>query len=196
MFHTATCRFRIGVDELNMGYSSIMDSWDAGFLGRLRRLASRYSRWLGMRGAAPSSDHQTSPGSATDFALSVEYLAQHHAIKVTAKGTLTLEHNNQLVAAALAASYRYGTNRILVDDRDIELDMNFTNIYDLPENNQKLGVHRALRVALIFRPSTETARVFKFYEDCSYIRDFQHRVFVDEEEALQWLTATANPGRF
>ncbi|BCK88332.1 hypothetical protein MIZ01_2135 [Sideroxyarcus emersonii] len=151
---------------------------------------------MGIRGSAPSPDHQTSPGPATDFTLSVEYLARHHAIKVTPKGTLTLEGNNQLVAAALAASSQYGTNRILVDDRDIDLDMNFTNIYDLPENNQNLGVNHLLRVALVFKPSAETRRLFKFYEDCSYVRDFQHRVFVDEEEALQWLTATANPGHF
>ena len=170
-----------------------MSSWSTKFLGRLRGLLSRHRHWMGMHGSVPSFAHESASESAADFALSVEYLAQLRVIKVTAKGTLTLEGNNQLVAAALSASSRHGTNLILVDDRNIELDMNIMNIYDLPENNQKLGVNQLLRVALIFRPSEETRRLFKFYEDCSYVRDFQHRVFVDEAEALQWLTATAGP---
>jgi hypothetical protein len=153
------------------------------------RLSNIFSSWWRARKLLRHStaDANSIPVGST-FSLTVEYLEPYRIVKIVTSGELTLEANNQLVAAAIAASRQYHTNCILIDDRNVEIRMNFINIYDLPEHNQQLGVDNRLRVALLYTPSEETDKVFQFYENRSYNKDFQHRVFTEEHKALSWLT--------
>ncbi|HEY6095697.1 MAG TPA: hypothetical protein VIU93_12170 [Gallionellaceae bacterium] len=125
--------------------------------------------------------------AAKKFSLKVDYLAAQRVVKITTRGILTLEANNELVAAAVAAGAQFDTNLFLVDDRNIELAMDIVNIYDLPEHNSQLGIMRNFRVALVFTPTQRNSELFKFYEDRVVITDFQQRVFTDEPAALMWL---------
>lgn len=160
----------------------------------IRRLSNKLTSLLGyfiLReagnpvGSGPGTGDAEGPPS---FSLTVEYLTTHHAVKIVACGVLTLEANNQIVAAALSASSQYGTHRVLVDDRNITLAMSFVNVGGLSQHNEQLGVRRHLRVAVLYKPSGEMQRIFNYYENCSVINDFRHYVFTDEQAALQWLT--------
>jgi hypothetical protein len=124
-----------------------------------------------------------------EFELTVEYLPTFKVIKIITKGLLTMEANNQIVANALAAISQYGSKLVLVDDRKIKMGMKIANIYDLPELNQQLGIDKDIRVALLYTPTPEMEKIFKFYENRTYITDFRHhQVFTDESEALDWLS--------
>ncbi len=131
---------------------------------------------------------QEHAAEASDFDVTVDYLEQHKVVKLTARGVFDLAANNKLVSAALAASKRYGTDLILIDDRNVEIKMDYVKLYDLPEHNQMRGVSQNLRVALLYTPSRELDQMFKFYENRSHIMDFQHTVFTEEDKALRWLT--------
>lgn len=152
----------------------------------IRSLGGTLARSLTDRRAG-SDPARVGAGAPKTFELKVEYLAPQRVVKITARGPLTLEANNQLVAAAVAAGKQYETNLFLVDDRNTEVAMNIVNLYDLPEHNSQLGVMRDFRVALIFTPTQRNSDVFKFYEDRIVITDFQQRVFTDEAAALAWL---------
>jgi hypothetical protein len=133
---------------------------------------------------------QTIVGLKESFELTVEYLSAFKVIKITANGLLTMEANNQIVATVLTAISQYGTHRVLIDDRNIILMMKIANIYDLPQINQQLGIDKNIRVALLYTPSEEMDKLFKFYENRTYNR--YQRVFTDECKALNWLSEVNN----
>lgn len=154
----------------------------------IRSLGDALSRSLADRRSG-SDPARVGAGAPKIFELKVEYLAPQRVVKITTRGPLTLEANNQLVAAAVAAGRQFDTNLFLVDDRNADVMMNIVNLYDLPEHNQQLGIMRNFRVALIFTPTQRNSEAFKFYEDRIVITDFQQRVFTDEVAALMWLLA-------
>jgi len=150
---------------------------------------SRFKSFLSQCLPHAQPDQPASQESSVEVAFSLEttYLEKPRVVKITTHGLLTTGANSRLVAAGLAASRQYGTDAILVDHRDIEIGMDFVNVYDLPEHNRLLGVGPQLRVALLYSPSEQMSKIFRFYENCSVFRDFQHRVFTNEDEALDWL---------
>lgn len=121
------------------------------------------------------------------FDLSISYDPALHIIRTTTFGTLDFEAIRQTAVAALEAGAVHGTERHLLDHRNVDIAVGILTISDIPAENLKLGVKPSFRVAMICRSEPRVFEKFEFLEDLYYIEGINRRVFTDEQTALDWL---------
>ncbi len=121
------------------------------------------------------------------FDLTVNYDPDLHIIRTTTFGTLDFAAIRQMVVAGLEAGAEHGTERHLLDHRNVDLAVGILTISDIPAENQKLGVKPSFRVAMICHNERSVLEKFEFLEDLYYIAGINRRVFTDEQAALDWL---------
>jgi hypothetical protein len=121
------------------------------------------------------------------FDLTVTYDPDLHIIRTTTFGTLDFAAIRQMVVAGVEAGTKHGTEKYLVDHRNVDLKVGILTISDIPVENQKFGVKPSFRVAMICRDERNVFEKFEFLEDLYYIAGINRRVFTDEQTALDWL---------
>lgn len=122
------------------------------------------------------------------FRLSVSYLPDSKIIRIMTFGSYDRDANKQVVAAGLAAKEEHGTDRFLVDHRNVDLAFDIMNLSDIPKINERLGVQPGYWLALLHRADRNVVEKFQYLEDLSYIQGMRRRVFTDEQAAIDWLS--------
>lgn len=92
-----------------------------------------------------------------------------------------------MVVAGLKASAEHGTERHLIDHRNVDLTVGILEISDVPSENQKLGVRASVRVAIICRDERSVYEKFQYLEDLCFIQGINRQVFTNEKSALDWI---------
>jgi hypothetical protein len=72
----------------------------------------------------------------------------------------------------------------LIDHRETTFDFSLSDLYDHPFINEKLGILRKFRTAMVFSKLTEDT---KFMETVFRNRGYNLHHFADIEEARAWL---------
>jgi hypothetical protein len=122
------------------------------------------------------------------FDLTVSYDAELHIIRTTTFGRLDFAAIRQMAVAGSKAGAEHGTERHLIDHRNVDLAVGILEISDIPAENQKLGVKASVRVAIICRDERSVYEKFQYLEDLYFIEGIKRQVFTDEQTALDWLT--------
>ena len=116
----------------------------------------------------------------------IEPIRDGKILRVTSAGTLTLDDRVEMVKQLLAEAERLGGVRaFLVDHRGVTVGLSTLDIYYMPEINRGLGLKGNERAAILYTP--QQADDARFYEARARNSGFNHRVFLDEAEAVAWL---------
>ena len=92
---------------------------------------------------------------------------------------------NVMVKALADAAVEYKCLTHLVDHRETTFDLGFLDYFNSPAINQRLGVSRSFKTAMVFAQLTENTR---FMETVFKNRGYNLRHFTDIDEARVWLT--------
>lgn len=91
---------------------------------------------------------------------------------------------NAMVKAVADAAVAYQCFRHLVDHRDTTFLFSMSDFYERPSINEKLGVTRKFRTAMVF---IELTKDTKFMETVFINRGYTLRHFTDIDKAKNWL---------
>jgi len=91
---------------------------------------------------------------------------------------------NAMVRALAEAAEKYQCSNHLVDHRETIFAFDFLEFYERPTVNEKLGVTRQFRTAMVFSQLTDATT---FMENVFRNRGFNMRHFIDIDEAKNWL---------
>jgi hypothetical protein len=90
---------------------------------------------------------------------------------------------NKAVESAAASA---GCSRILCDERELEYRLNVTDTYRLGEYASEIA-RRFDKIAIVTVEGDE--EIMRFWEDVTFNRGINVRVFFSEKEAVAWLSA-------
>jgi hypothetical protein len=91
---------------------------------------------------------------------------------------------NEMVRALIDTAVVHQCNTHLVDHRETVIAFSVADYYDRPAINERLGISRKFKTAMVFTQLTENTR---FMEDVFQNRGYNVRHFVDMDEARNWL---------
>ena len=80
-----------------------------------------------------------------------------------------------------------GSNRILIDFREMIPDFTVLQIDDLPKLLKEIGVGPDLRIAAIHDPSSPKTGEFTFFKNVATITSLHVEQFSGRDEAIEWL---------
>ena len=100
---------------------------------------------------------------------------------------MDLEEHRKFAEEIYPLARKKGSNRILIDFREMVPDFTVLQIDDLPKMLKELGVGPDLRIAAIHNPSSPKAGEFTFFRNVATIMSLQVEQFSDRKEAIAWL---------
>jgi hypothetical protein len=100
------------------------------------------------------------------------------------KGQLDVSFANAMVRELADAAIEYQSFSHLIDHRETTFAFKFSDYYERPSINEKLGVSRRFRTAIVFSQLTEDTR---FMETVFRNRGYNLRHFTDIDEGKAWL---------
>jgi hypothetical protein len=118
------------------------------------------------------------------FEWKIEYLTDEDILYVKSKGTIDTISANHMVKAIADAAIEHKCLTHLVDHRDTTFAFKLVDYYDRPTINEKLGVSRRFKTAMVFKQLTDDTR---FMEAVFINRGYLLRHFTDIEKAKSWL---------
>lgn len=118
------------------------------------------------------------------FEWNIEHLPGEDILYLKSKGVMRVPDANAMVKAMADAAVQYQCLTHLVDHRETTFDFRFMDYYERPSINEKLGVTRGFRTAMVFRELTKDTM---FMETVFQNRGYQLRHFTDIEQAKEWL---------
>ena len=118
------------------------------------------------------------------FEWTIEYLADENILYLKSRGTMDNSSANGMVKALADTAVEYECLTHLVDHRETIFALGFLDYFNRPAINQKLGVSRSFKTAMVFAQLTENTR---FMETVFRNRGYNLRHFTDIDEAKVWL---------
>ena len=118
------------------------------------------------------------------FEWNIEYLSDENILYVKSKGTIDTPSANNMVKAIVDAAIEYKCLTHLVDHRETTFAFKLMDYYNRPAINEKLGVSRRFKTAMVFKQLTQDTR---FMETVFSNRGYFLRHFTDIEKAKNWL---------
>lgn len=119
------------------------------------------------------------------ISLSVKYLPKISVVKTVSTGVVAraelLEETKQTVAI------EHDWSRFPSDFSNAQVAFTAADVYELPRLQQKLGLKRDSRVAVIAPADERGRKLARFYETVSENRGWNAAVFEDGDQALDWL---------
>ena len=91
---------------------------------------------------------------------------------------------NAMVKALAEAAEKYQCMKHLIDHRETTFVFKITDYYERPAVNEKLGISRLFKTAMVFSQSTDET---VFMENVFRNRGYNMRHFTDMDEAKSWL---------
>jgi hypothetical protein len=120
------------------------------------------------------------------FDWTIEHLPQENMLLVKTEGKMDVPSANAMVKAVADAAVETQCFVHLIDHRKMIFAIGPMDYYDRPHINEKLGVSRRFKTAMVFRQLTRDTR---FMEAVFQNRGYNLRHFTDIEEAKAWLKA-------
>lgn len=118
---------------------------------------------------------------------SIQFDAASEQIVVISRGVLNADQVRAKARAIIDAIQRHGAKRVLVDDREMSVEIGTVDIYRLPELFSSLNLDRSARVALVISSASRQVGDYAFLETVSHNSGYQIRLFTDIDAARQWL---------
>lgn len=119
---------------------------------------------------------------------SVRFDERLRLVAVTVTGSISRSLGEEIITRArtLAAAHQCG---VLYDVRQADPGFSVTQAFFVPRQLPVLqeARTRGLRAAILTRPPGGD-RVYEFYEDVTTNLGLSVKVFIDEDEAIRWLT--------
>ena len=114
----------------------------------------------------------------------IEYIEEDNLLFIKTRGVLTMEAANSMVKEIVEAAARYKCDDQIVDHRETKFDFNVVDYYDRPNINQRIGISRNWKIAMVFHKLTEDTQ---FMETTFRNRGYNFRQFDDIEKARGWI---------
>lgn len=118
------------------------------------------------------------------FDWTIEYLPQENLLLVKTKGKMDVPSANAMVKAVADAAVEHQCFVHLIDHRETTFAFSLMDFFDRPYINEKLGISRRFKTAMVFKELTSDTR---FMETVFQNRGYNLRHFTDMEEARNWL---------
>jgi hypothetical protein len=123
-------------------------------------------------------------GMILSMVWTIEYFDDEEALYIKTKGVLDSESANAMVRDAVQAMDFHQCTRQIVDHRETSFRLNLLEYYERPAVNQKIGISRLWKIAMVFKELDEQTY---FMETVFRNRGFDFRQFADINEARRWL---------
>ena len=118
------------------------------------------------------------------FEWKIEHLVEENILSVKTKGQMDVPSANAMVKAIADAAIEHQCYVHLIDHREMDFTFSLTDYYDRPSINEKLGVSRKFKTAMVFAKLTADT---KFMETVFRNRGYNLLHFTDIEKAKEWL---------
>ncbi len=118
------------------------------------------------------------------FEWKIEYLSEENILLIKSKGEMDVPSANAMVKAIADAAVEHQCFMHLIDHREMTFLFGLSDYYDRPSINEKLGVSRKFKTAMVFSQLTEDT---KFMETVFRNRGYVLQHFTDMDEAKTWL---------
>ena len=118
------------------------------------------------------------------FEWTIEYLANENILYLKSRGIMDNSAANVMVKALADAAVEYKCLTHLVDHCETTFDLSFLDYFNRPAINQRLGVSRGFKTAMVFAQLTKDTL---FMETVFRNRGYNLRHFTDIDEARVWL---------
>jgi hypothetical protein len=118
------------------------------------------------------------------FEWTIEHLSKEHILLLKSKGQMDVASANAMVGDIAKAAMEYQCFSHLIDHSETTFAFNLSDYYDRPTVNEKLGVSRRFRTAMVFSQLTDDTR---FMETVFNNRGYNLRHFTNIDEAKTWL---------
>ncbi len=115
------------------------------------------------------------------------YLAEPNYLEVIISGDMSPDELDRMAVERWQELQKYDCKKILFDFTPITNTLNTIEIYNRPEQSEKIGVMRSNRTAAVV-PEIYL-NDFKFMETVYQNRGFDLNVFTDREQAIGYLMA-------
>lgn len=117
----------------------------------------------------------------------IEFVGKDGILHLKAKGVMNIDLIKQMSSQTISSAAEHGTNKYLVDFREMVPEVSTMNINDLPKIFHEFGMTHGSCMAMVFSPSSEKKEDFFFFETVSRNQGLRIRLFMDLNEASQWL---------
>ena len=118
------------------------------------------------------------------FEWKIEYLPAEKMLLLKSKGVMDVPAANGMVKALAEAAVQYQCQHQLIDQRETTFAFKFTDYYERPAVNAKLGISRQFRTAMVFSCITDET---VFMENVFRNRGYNFSHFDNLDEAMNWL---------
>ena len=118
------------------------------------------------------------------FEWKIEYLADEDILYLKSRGIMDNPSANGMVKALADTAVEYNCLTHLVDHRETTFALDTLDYFNRPAINQRLGVSRSFKTAMVFIELTENTR---FMETVFRNRGYNLRHFTDIDAAKVWL---------
>jgi hypothetical protein len=121
----------------------------------------------------------------------IQLVEDRKLIIATASGDWEQEADNAMVRQIMDAVTTSGLDRVLVDIRELKLDIPLVQIFErakeMRERRKQAGVTSA-RAAVVYPPNDpKMEQDFNFFETAARNRGLPYRAFSDIDDAMAWL---------
>jgi hypothetical protein len=121
----------------------------------------------------------------------IEYLEKDGIVSAKITGVMNWEEHRKFAEELYPFAHKKGSNRILIDFREMVPGLTVLQIDDLPKMLKEFGVGPNLRIAGIYDPSSLKADNHTFFRNVATIMSLQVEHFASRNEAIAWLKATS-----
>ncbi|MGD0551280.1 MAG: hypothetical protein ABSB25_01375 [Sedimentisphaerales bacterium] len=121
----------------------------------------------------------------------IEYLEKDGIVAAKINGIMDWEEHRKFAEELYPFARKKGSNRIVIDFREMIPDFTVLQIDDLPKMLKELGVGPDLRIAAVHDLSSPKSNEFTFFKNVATITSLHVEQFSDRNEAIAWLKASA-----
>lgn len=118
------------------------------------------------------------------FEWEIEYFPAENFLLLEAQGVMDVPSANAMIKALAKAAEKYQCMKHLIDHRETTFAFRIADYYERPAVNEKLGISRLFRTAMVFSQLTDET---VFMENVFRNRGYNLRHFKDMDEARNWL---------
>ena len=117
----------------------------------------------------------------------IRIAAETGFVRATYRGRLTYAYATEMIRDAARIAMKAQRKRLLFDLREADYQGYYAETISHANEGPALGIDRTFRVA--FLGAKDHARMLRFIEDATVNRGYTAKVFVDEAQALAWISA-------
>ncbi len=119
----------------------------------------------------------------------IDYLEKNGIVLVTTSGIAGWDESRKLTEEAIELGRSRGSNRFLVDNRNLKSTLPTLQVDMLPDMLKQAGLTGEDRMALVYESSSPLKDTHKFFRDVAFLASLQVKLFTEINEAIAWLTS-------